>query len=287
MGKPTFGPAGNSDSFSEMGYKKSSQAPEWVSAAGLDSYEYQAGHGITGSDDSRIIIGEKARQYGIKMSIHAPYYISLSSLEPDKQANSVGYIERTAKAAKALGASLMVVHMGAAGKIDRTQAMSYTAVAVIRALERLSELGLDDIAIGLETMGKINQLGTLEEVIEICKLDSRLRPVVDFGHLYTRSLGTDYKSQDDFSKIFDSIGEGLTSEIAENLHCHFSKIEYTGAGERRHLNFSDVTFGPAFEPLMEVICKMGLSPNIICESAGKQAEDALAMKKYYFSLPQV
>ena len=66
--------------------------------------------------------------------------------------------------------------------------------------------------------------------------------------------------------------------------CHFSRIEWTSGGEKRHLCFSDGTFGPDFEPLMEAIYKDSLYPRIICESAGTMAEDALAMKKYYLSL---
>ena len=82
------------------------------------------------------------------------------------------------------------------------------------------------------------------------------------------------------------IAEGCSPEVAKNLHCHFSKIEFTGAGEKKHLTFEDTTYGPEFEPLVEAIIKDGLTPRIICESAGTQAEDAKQMKDYYEKLSQ-
>ena len=82
-------------------------------------------------------------------------------------------------------------------------------------------------------------------------------------------------------RIFDKIGRTASPEVAENLHCHFSKIEWTDKGEKRHLTFEDEKFGPDFEPLIDVIVKHKLSPTIICESAGTQSQDALTMKKYY------
>ena len=135
--------------------------------------------------------------------------------------------------------------------------------------------------IGLETMGKINQLGTLDEVLELCRIDSAFVPVVDFGHLNARSLGGVFVTEDDYLRVFDRIDKALGASVAENLHCHFSKIEWTSSGEKKHLTFADKQYGPRFEPLMEIIAKNNLSPTIICESAGTQSDDALAMKSYY------
>jgi deoxyribonuclease-4 len=127
-------------------------------------------------------------------------------------------------------------------------------------------------------MGKINQLGTLEEVIEQCKISSIYTPVLDFGHLNARELGGAFPDVDSYRRVFNEIGEGLGDAHAMHLHCHFSKIEYTKAGEKKHLTFADQTYGPWFEPLAEAIAREGVCPRIICESAGTQAEDAKFMK---------
>ena len=127
-------------------------------------------------------------------------------------------------------------------------------------------------------MGKINQLGTLDEVITLCKLAPIYWPVVDFGHLNARHLGGYFTDCDSYRAVFDKIGCELGDEAAKSLHCHFSKIEYTKAGEKKHLTFADTQFGPDFEPLAEAIVKEGVCPRIICESDGCMTEDALYMK---------
>jgi deoxyribonuclease-4 len=130
-------------------------------------------------------------------------------------------------------------------------------------------------------MGKQNQLGTLDEVISLCKIDSRLVPVVDFGHLNARDCGNVFLTTDDYSRVFDKIALHLGDQVARNMHCHFSKIEWTGAGEKRLLTFEYTVYGPHFEPLMEALVRDRLTPTVICESAGTQSADALIMKTYY------
>ncbi len=288
---PKFGTAGNADIFFEDGKKHTHEAPEWLKDYGLDAYEYQAGHGLTAGEASLKKVGEEARKNGISLSLHAPYFISLSSVEEEKRINSVEYIKKSIWAAECLEADIIVVHTGSAAKITREQAMEYAANTLRRLLSEVDT----KVKIGLETMGKLNQLGTLEEVIRLCEIDSRLHPVVDFGHLNCRGrmqsgvfdteddsgTGGVFADISDYRAVFDKIGTRLGDEYAKNLHCHFSKIEYTKQGEKRHVRFADEGFEPPFEPLIEAIIAEGVGPRIISESAGSQAEDALAMKKYY------
>ncbi len=77
------------------------------------------------------------------------------------------------------------------------------------------------------------------------------------------------------------IENALGRDRADHFHAHFSKIEYTGGGEKRHLTFEDQQFGPEFAPLAEVLAQRGAAPTIICESAGTQSKDALEMKRLY------
>ena len=137
------------------------------------------------------------------------------------------------------------------------------------------------IRLGIETMGKLNQLGTLDEVLEQCRVHPQFVPVVDFGHLNCREEGRAFPDADSYRRVFDRIAESCGDEVARTLHCHFSKIEYTGAGEKKHLTFEDNVYGPQFEPLAEAIVKDDLAPRIICESDGTMAEDALAMQNCY------
>ena len=275
---PTFGPGGNSESFYEEGKKSTLQAPEWLVKKGLDAYEYQAGNGLTAGEATLRKIGEEAKKHEILMSLHTPYFISLSGVEEEKRLKSIDYISRSLRAAECLGADTVVIHTGSAAKITREEAMALAADTLTRNLE---VNGKTDIRMGLETMGKINQLGTLDEVLRLCKISPLYCPVVDFGHLNARNLGGYFPDCDSYRAIFDKIGETLGDEYAYNLHCHFSKIEYTKAGEKKHLTFADTEFGPFFDPLAEAIVREGVAPRIICESAGTMAEDALAMKRMW------
>ncbi|MBQ5633687.1 MAG: TIM barrel protein, partial [Clostridia bacterium] len=255
----TFGPGGNSDSFYADGKKSTTDAPLWVKNFGLDAYEYEAGNGIAAGDATLKKIGDAAKEHGVLMSLHTPYFISLSGVVPEKRLKSIDYISRSLHAAELLCADTIVIHAGSAAKITRAEAMLLASDTLEKNLE---VNGDTNIRMGIETMGKINQLGTLEEVIELCKVSPKYHPVVDFGHMNARELGNFFPDCDSYRRVFDLIGNSLGDEYAYNLHCHFSKIEFTGAGEKRHLTFADTVNGPDFEPLAEAIIREGVAPRI-------------------------
>lgn len=277
--KAKFGPGGNSEAFKASGGRSTLQAPGYVKSIGLDAYEYEAGNGISGTSELLAAIGAKAAEHGVAMSFHTPYFISLSSLEPEKRAKSVEYIRQSAQASLLLGAKTMVVHCGSCAKMDRREAMALSADTLEKAAVMLCDNGYD-VVLGIETMGKLNQLGTLSEVLELCRISERFAPVVDFGHLNARDKGRFFTS-DDYKRVFDEISESLGAVYAEGLHCHFSKIMYTEMGEKKHLTFEDTVYGPEFAPLAQAIVELGVHPTLICESAGTQTEDALYMKGEY------
>ena len=273
-----FGPSGNSERFYQEGYKKTLDAFSWLRSLDLDAFEYPAGNGITASLSTFTALGEEARKQGIKTSFHAPYFISLSSIEIEKRLKSVEYIKKSEEAARALLADTVVIHTGSASKISREEAVRLATDTMYKTLEAIPS---SPLRFGLETMGKKNQLGTLDEVLELCRIDTSLVPVVDFGHLNARECGGVFRSPDDFLRVFERIERACGIDVANELHCHFSKIEWTDKGEKKHLTFEDSLFGPDYEPFVEAIIKGGYSPTVICESAGTQSDDALKMKKYY------
>ncbi|MCI7692361.1 MAG: TIM barrel protein [Oscillospiraceae bacterium] len=277
----TFGPGGNSISWGKRKFPE--DLPAYLGELGLDGYEIECGRGVRISESTVRKLPEIARESGIYVTLHAPYFISLSSVEEEKRLNSVNYILESAKAAKSVGAQKIVVHSGSCSKMTRAEAVYLAKQTLKKAQETLDENGLSDIIICPETMGKINQLGTLEEVLELCGVDERFLPTVDFGHLNARTLGG-IKERADYAKMLDLIENALGRERLSKMHIHFSKIEYTAGGEKKHLTFADEHFGPDYKPLLEEIKQRGLSPSIICESDGTQAEDAAEMKRFYDSL---
>lgn len=274
---PTFGPGGNGDWFRRDGMKSMLQTPGWLDRVGLDAFEYEATRGVSAGEESLLAFGQKAKEHGIRLSLHTQYFISLSGVDPEKRLKSIDYIEKSLWAADLMGADTIVIHSGSAGKISREEAMRLSCDTLEHLMEALDGR-YEHIRLGIETMGKLNQLGTLDEVIEQCRVSPRFVPVVDFGHLNCRERGLAFPDADSYRRVFDRIGNACGDAVARSLHCHFSKIEYTDAGEKRHLTFEDTVFGPRFEPLAKAIVKENLAPRIICESDGTQAEDALWMK---------
>ena len=276
-----FGPGGNSSLFTQSGKKSSIEAPLWVSKMNLNAYEYECGNGVSGSEETFASIGLEAAKNGVAMSLHSPYYISLSGIDPAKRLGSIRYILQSLNAAKLTGSNLIVVHAGSASKIDRREAVKLASDTLYKLLETLEQYDFDGIKIGLETMGKINQLGTLTEIMELCKIDKRFVPVVDFGHLYARSLGTDIVNSDHIKRVFFTVSSSLGADIAENMHCHYSCIEFSKGGEYKHLTFDNGKFGP--DPLIfaQTLAELKVAPTVICESAGTQDVDALFLKSAY------
>ncbi|HEX3029642.1 MAG TPA: TIM barrel protein [Clostridia bacterium] len=277
-----FGPAGNSDSFYEQGHKSSVEMPAWLKKMGLSAYEYQCGRGIKISEAVASNIGKHGIENDILLSIHAPYYINLAAEEPEKRENSIRYILETLKVAKWMNAKRIVVHTGSASKVDRRWALETAIVGMQVALKMSDEMGYRDITICPEVLGKANQLGSLEEILEMCSIDEHLIPTIDFGHVHARDLGI-LKSKKDFEKVLDRIENVLGSDRLKKLHVHFSRIEFTSSGEKKHWTMDDIQYGPDFEPLAELICKKDMEPVIICESRDHMAEDALKMKTIYES----
>ena len=278
--KVLFGPAGNSEDFFEAGNKSALDAPAWVRKHGLDCYEYQCGHGVKISDDAAQLLGDAAKEHGVLLSVHAPYYISLSSVEEEKRDNSIRYILQTLRAAKGMGATRIVVHSGSCGKITRREALKLASDTLSRALECAEKEGYGDIYICPETMGKVNQLGTVEEVIKLCKISDRLIPTIDFGHVNAQTLGG-LKGKEDFARILDALEKNLKPHQVRNFHAHYSRIEYTRAGEKKHHTYAETEYEPDVEPLAELLAERGLAPRIICESAGTQTADAVEIQQLY------
>ena len=272
-----FGPAGNSDSFSAS-FKSSLDAPAWIRSMGLGAYEYQCGNGVRIGQETSARLGEKATENSIVLSLHSPYYISLTN--PDRLEGNIGYILASAKAAAAMKARRVVVHTGSATGVERSTAVENAWNTLKEALRVLDDEGYGDITLCPETMGKINQLGTLEEVAELVSRDERLMPCIDFGHLYARSLG-ELEGYEATAAMLDYLENRIGVERTRVFHSHFSKIEYSAGGEKRHTVLADTKYGPDFRPLARILAQRGYAPTIICESSGTQAEDAAEMQRMY------
>ena len=278
-----FGPSGNCESFYAEGFSHTEESAAFVKKRGLDCFEYSFGRGVRMSEDKAISIGEAFAKEGVEISAHAPYFINFANPDDEMAAKSYGYVLDTAKALKLMGGKRVVFHPAAQGKASREEAVALTEdrLKILRDYIYLNDM--QDMMFCPETMGKLAQIGTVEEVVRFCKVDPIYTPCVDFGHINAREQGS-LVTVDDYKSRLEYMIAELGFDRMEHFHVHFSKIMYSAKGEVKHLTFADTVYGPEFEPLALALKVLGLKPYIVSESAGMQAEEAEMMKKIYNSL---
>lgn len=275
-----FGPSGNSESFYAEGHKNTEEVPAYLKERGLDAFEYSFGRGVTISDEKAASIGKAFEGSGVRFSVHAPYFINFSNPEEEKIANSISYVLRSAAKLRLMGGTRVIFHPASLGKMKREEAFALCLKRIEMLDEAIEAAGFEDVTFCPETMGKHGQIGTTEEIVAMCRISQRFIPCVDFGHVNAFTLGG-LKGKDDYRRLLDTLFEGIGQERAKKIHVHFSKIEYAAKGEIRHLTYADTVYGPEFDPLAELFHEYRMTPTVICESAGCQAEDAAILKKIY------
>lgn len=278
-----FGPSGNSNSFYDEGHKTTEEAALYCKERGLSCFEYSFGKGVRLSEGRAISIGEAFAQAGVELSVHAPYFINFANPSEDMAQKSYGYVLDSAKMLRLMGGRRLVFHPSTQGKLTREEAVTLTEdrLKVLRDYIYLN--GLEDLIYCPETMGKLAQIGTMEEITRFCLIDRIFTPCVDFGHVNAREQGS-LKTVEDYQSRLERMCEVLGYERMKHFHVHFSKIMYGGKGEIKHLTFADEVYGPAFEPLAIALKNLKLEPFIVSESDGTQAEDAKKMQEIYDSI---
>lgn len=275
-----FGPAGNCETFYAAGHKRTLEAPKWLYELGLTHYEYSFGKGILLNDDTASQIGEEFKKYSISVSVHAPYYINFACVSEEQAEKNHDYVLKSIHKLRLLGGNRLIVHPASLGKMTREEAVDLTKKRLERLSEILKENDCDDILICLETMGKQAQIGSVQEVLDFCKIADNYIPTFDFGHINSITQGS-LKTKEDYMNILTLAIKELGIDKIKHCHMHFSKIEYGAKGEIKHLTLEDEMFGPEFEPLAEAIKELNLEPIIVCESHGVMAQDALKLKNIF------
>ncbi|MHA1611023.1 MAG: TIM barrel protein, partial [Promethearchaeota archaeon] len=242
------------------------ELPEYLSGLGLNAYEFPGGR-MTNFNDSEAYakFRKNAKNYDMAISFHAPYYISLTSENPEIYEKSIERVAHSYAWATYLNAKRIVVHPGtygaqnknkekvgkkqgnldnfvSSGKTSPTKSKLSQIISGIQGGIKLAgkiypdlQSEFKDICLCPETMGKHGQMGTVKEIIEICKSVGlqKTRPCIDFGHIFARNLGKKTGSSL-YDPVFDLIEAELGHQVVQHLHIHYSVIEYTGKGEKKH-----------------------------------------------------
>jgi deoxyribonuclease-4 len=229
---------------------------------------------------------EKARQCAaaargnrIVLSAHAPYYINLCSDERQKVAASKKRILDTARILEGAGGGRVVVHSGYYGKLDRKKAYEIVKDGCLDVLGQMKKEGIKNAVIAPETTGKASAFGSLEELYGLAADIGfeRFKPTVDFAHLHARSNGA-LKTGKDFDRIFEIVKGFVGRAGLQQLHCHFSGIQFSAKGELRHLTIDAKS--PDFSLLAQSLAENNCSGTVISESPSIE-KDALLMKRAY------
>lgn len=247
-----------------------------VSELGLNAMEIEFVRGVKMSNETAKECGKLAKELDVRLSVHAPYFINLSSSEREKVDASKKRILDSMERASLMGADVVCIHAGYYGRLYEEETYHRIKEECGYIVDKAKSNGWDT-TLALETTGRVSQFGTIDEIVRLCKeIDCRI--VVDAAHIFARNAGLV-----DYSEIFDK----LKPLKLKHYNFHFSGIKFstigiTGKGnEKSHL---PIKFNaPPFEPLAKEILKRKVDITIICESPLLE-QDALVLKETFEKL---
>lgn len=261
-----FGPAGTPPAFKAL-KRAVDGMPEYLHDEGLDAFEYQAvrwGPKPQMKRESAEQLGANAEKYDVWLSMHGSYYINLCGKEETIEKSRERLIA-CITAADWMGAHTVVFHPGFYGERPLKEALNLCVEAMKAVVEQMKAMGITRVNLGPETTGKRSQFGSLDEILALCEEVELTEPTIDWAHIHAREGGK-LKTEDDFRGILDEIERRLGTDAMRNLHCHYSHIEFTSKGEKRHHTMDEKEYGPDFKPLASLIAELGLKPVMISES---------------------
>lgn len=225
-----------------------------LSELGLNALELDFVHGVYLSMEESRELGELAEELGIRLSIHAPYYINLCSDDADVIRRSRRRVLECAERGEVMGADIIAVHSAFYGRRSREEAYAMVRAGYESIVDEMMSMGLH-VRLGAETMARSTQFGTLDEVLRLYRdLNGWVRPYIDFAHIFARSNG-----RIDYAYIIDR----LVQAGVEHINSHFTGLARRGY---RYVDVHRPIGEPPFEPLALEIVRRRLNITIICES---------------------
>jgi deoxyribonuclease-4 len=250
-------------------------AVDHIKKLGLDCLEIEFVNGVKMGLETAGKVKEKASALGIRLSVHAPYFINFNSEDRGKRLQSQERLLKSARMAAACGAGNVVFHAGFYGQGSPEKTFSAirnelrTLVSIVRS-ERMP------VSLRVETMGKQSQFGSLDEVLLLCQEVNGLQPCLDFSHIYAREGRVN--SYRDFDRVFGKVTKKLGSRALKNAHIHIAGVHYGDKGEIKHLDLAEADF--RYDDWIQALRDFGVEGLVICESPNLET-DALMLKGLY------
>ena len=268
--------------FGTAGTPRSSRGTDSISGIrrvhelGLGCMELEFVRGVKMGEKTARAVYDVAQQLGIRLSVHAPYYINLNA-EGETLEASKERILNSARIGHICGAKSVVIHAGFIQKHPREAVYERIKKAIVEIKERLKSEDVD-ITLRIETMGRGSQFGSLEEALAITEVGGVL-PCIDFSHLH--AVTGKNNSREEFASILARVEEKLGRRGLDDMHIHVSGIEYSDKGEKNHLVFAESDF--KYKELAQAFVEFDIKGMVICESPNLE-EDALVLKGEYYSI---
>ena len=267
---PRFGPAGMPPGFKDL-KKTVDEMPAYLRAEGLDSFEYQMvrwGPVPQIKQEMAEKLGKNAVENDVWLTAHGSYFVNLTSPRKETLEASKKRLLACVTGANWMGAHIVVFHPGAYEGRSPKEVFLGCEKAMKEVVESMRSLGIAKVHLAPETMGKGSQFGSLDEVLMLCERVELTEPNVDWAHLHARDGGR-FKTIEDVAKVMDEIEKRLGTKALKNIHGHYSHIEFTAKGERRHHNLDRPEYGPDFKFLARLIAERDLNPVITCETPNR------------------
>ena len=247
-----------------------------ISHLGLDCMEVEFVKGVKMGSDTAKKIAESAQKLGIRLSVHAPYYVNLNSADKGKWLSSQERILNSARLAAQCGAQDVVFHCGYYGDGSPEDAFQNIKMG-LQEIVSILKSERTPVILRAETMGKRSQFGSLEEILFLCREVDGLLPCLDFAHIHARDGKAN--SYLEFYRILTKISKKLGKESLSNLHIHISGVEYGSKGDIKHLNLKESDF--KYDEWIQALKDFDVKGMVICESP-IQEQDAVMLKDLYY-----
>lgn len=248
-----------------------------INELGLNHLELEFVYGVRMNKEKAELAGSLAKELGVSLTIHGPYYINLNSPEPDKREASRQRILDSCRIGHILGAKSVTFHAAFYLGQQPEQVFEHVLSEMILIEDEMQKEGIEDVFLAPELTGKPSQFGDVDELVELCKNLKKTRLCIDFAHYYARNAGI-YNSYEEFLELIKKVRSGLGEEAIQNLHIHYSGINYTAKGERKHELLSETDFN--WKKMLKALKHLNVGGYMVCESPNLE-EDAMLAKEYY------